>query len=137
MASGPGQFCWPRRAGGGQLSRREAVGAYIFAMPYFTLDNDPRVADALVCIGAAVRSARFARQLSQIRLELLTDIDQTTISRIENGRAPNVRLEYLARIIAVIGPLPAIERATRPLATGPLLAPWQQPFIEDDPDPDG
>src|SRR5450759_2447153 len=94
-------------------------------MPYYAFSSDPRVADALACIGAAARRARHDRGLTQLRLELLTEVDQTTISRIENGLAPNVRLEYLARIIAVVGPLP-------PIATRSLRAPWERAFAPDD-----
>jgi transcriptional regulator with XRE-family HTH domain len=101
-------------------------------MPYYAFSSDPRVADALACIGAAARRARHDRGLTQLSLELLTEVDQTTISRIENGLAPNVRLEYLARIIAVVGPLPPIERATRPIATRSLRAPWERAFAPDD-----
>jgi DNA-binding Xre family transcriptional regulator len=60
--------------------------------------TDPEVIDALKRIGAGVRAARYDHALSQMQLERLSGVDQTTISRLENGRAPRLRLDVLARI---------------------------------------
>jgi transcriptional regulator with XRE-family HTH domain len=59
---------------------------------------DPAIADALKRIGKGVRAARQAHGVSQMQLERLSGVDQTTISRLENGLAPGFRLELLARI---------------------------------------
>jgi transcriptional regulator with XRE-family HTH domain len=40
--------------------------------------------------------------VSQQQLERLSGVDQTTISRLENGLAPGIRLERLARIGAAL-----------------------------------
>lgn len=81
-------------------------------MPYLFRRPNPRTVEALERIGAAVRHARRAQYLSQRVLGGLAGVDQGSISRIENGLAPGMRLEYLARIVAVLGPLsvgPSLE----------------------------
>jgi transcriptional regulator with XRE-family HTH domain len=59
---------------------------------------EPRMADALIRIGLGVREYRRTHGLTQQQLERLCGVDQTTISRLENGLAPGIRLERLARI---------------------------------------
>ncbi len=61
--------------------------------------------DALQRIGLAVRRARRAVGLSQRALSALSGVDQGSISRIENGLAPRALLDYLGRIVAVLGPI--------------------------------
>ena len=46
--------------------------------------------------------ARVGQGLSQRNLEALTGVDQSTISRLENGSAAGLRLDKLAVIIAVL-----------------------------------
>jgi transcriptional regulator with XRE-family HTH domain len=61
------------------------------------------VATALLAIGRQVRDARAAAGISQTTLEKLTGLDQTTISRVERGRAPRLPLVRLARLFAALG----------------------------------
>jgi ribosome-binding protein aMBF1 (putative translation factor) len=64
----------------------------------------------LVAFGQAFQRARQARGLSQRRLEQLSFVPQSTISRLENGKLPSVRAIQLARLVAVLGRV-TIERA--------------------------
>jgi len=52
-------------------------------------------------VGRQVFFARTWQGLSQRKLESLCRVDQTTISRLERGLAPGLRLERLAAIMAV------------------------------------
>jgi phage repressor protein C with HTH and peptisase S24 domain len=63
---------------------------------------DPSSPDALKRIGSGIAAARRAHGLSQLPLERLSGVDQTTISRLEYGLAPGIRLERLARIAAAL-----------------------------------
>ena len=54
-------------------------------------------------VGRQVFFARTWQGLSQRKLESLCRVDQTTISRLERGLAPGLRLERLAAIMAVLG----------------------------------
>ena len=54
-------------------------------------------------MGKTTMFARVGQGLSQRRLEALCGVDQSTICRLENGLAPGLRLDKLAKIIAVLG----------------------------------
>jgi transcriptional regulator with XRE-family HTH domain len=77
-------------------------------MPWDTIDSeyrDPVVQRGMELIGAAVRRRRERLGWSQRELERRTRVDQTTISRLENGRRVGLRLARLARLVAVLGGL--------------------------------
>jgi transcriptional regulator with XRE-family HTH domain len=63
---------------------------------------DPWAREALKRVGRGIAAARHAHGLSQLQLERLSGVDQTTISRLEHGLAPGIRLERLARIAAAL-----------------------------------
>jgi transcriptional regulator with XRE-family HTH domain len=69
-------------------------------MPFREVEVEPEVREALREIGREVRQLRPEWGRSQRAVERVTGIDQTTISRLENGLAPTLRLERLARIRA-------------------------------------
>jgi transcriptional regulator with XRE-family HTH domain len=69
-------------------------------MPCREVEVVPEVREALREIGREVRQLRTEWGRSQRAVERVTGIDQTTISRLENGLAPTLRLERLARIRA-------------------------------------
>jgi predicted transcriptional regulator len=78
----------------------------------------PRVApvdqDMLIEIGADLRRRRVETMLTQRQLEELTFVDQTTISRVENGKISTLRLHRYARLRAGIdGRLGEIRRQPR------------------------
>ena len=52
-------------------------------------------------LGSAIKRQRKAKQLNQKQAGATFDIDQTTVSSIENG-APGTRLETLFRILAAL-----------------------------------
>ena len=66
-------------------------------------DHDPRTRRVLQRIGRKTMLVRLGQGLSQRDLEALTHVHQSTICRLENGRAPGLRLDKLATIIAVLG----------------------------------
>lgn len=63
---------------------------------------DPRVADAAVRLGAGIRRARKNQLMTQSAVAAWAGLNQSTISRIECGKARSIRLENLVRILAVI-----------------------------------
>jgi len=69
------------------------------------------VVDALRSIGEQVRTDRYARRWSQAQLGRASGLSQSSISRLEHGVAPSLRLERCARILAV-------------LKSGRALGPW-------------
>ena len=71
-------------------------------MPYAARTHGPRTRRVLDRIGQTTMLARVGQGLSQRNLEALTGVDQTTISRLENGSAAGLRLDKLAVIIAVL-----------------------------------
>ena len=54
-------------------------------------------------LGLIVRRARWDHGWSQRRLERIAHVDQTTISRLENGRLVYFSLTRFARLIGVLG----------------------------------
>jgi transcriptional regulator with XRE-family HTH domain len=71
-------------------------------MPYTMRNHDARTRRVLERIGRTMMLARVGQGLSQRDLEALTHVDQSTICRLENGRAPGIRLDKIATIIAVL-----------------------------------
>jgi transcriptional regulator with XRE-family HTH domain len=72
-------------------------------MAYTIRSRDPRTTAFMKAVGRQVFFARTWQGLSQRKLESLCRVDQTTISRLERGLAPGLRLERLAAIMAVLG----------------------------------
>ena len=58
-----------------------------------------REVDGLRLLGAQLRRARHGRGWTQRRLERVSGVDQSTISRLENGRMASLRL---VRIVALM-----------------------------------
>ena len=86
-------------------------------MAYAVRSIDARSAAVLRAVGRRVYFARSGQGLSQLQLERLCQVDQTTISRLERGLAPGLRLERLASIMAVLG-----VADLRPVAADPNVA---------------
>ncbi len=57
----------------------------------------------MVAIGHSVRQARQRAVLSQRQLATLSGLDQSVISRLENGKLPNLRWWRFAGLVAVLG----------------------------------
>jgi ribosome-binding protein aMBF1 (putative translation factor) len=65
-------------------------------------DVSPTVALGLDIIGQQVLRARRAAGLSQRQLGAMVELNQSTISRLENGLLRTFRLVNLARILGVL-----------------------------------
>lgn len=68
------------------------------------LDIGDRIADrAIGTLGDEIRRARRSAGLSQEAVANAAGVSHTTVSRIERGRAGDVRLRLLARLMAAVG----------------------------------
>lgn len=86
----------------------------------------------MVRIGAQLKAARVHASLTQRHVEELTGIDQTTISRLENGKGGAMPLDRFARL------LQAIDAEIRPVDRS--MPAWLEPLIvldDDGSDGDG
>ena len=77
-------------------------------MPYTFRPHERRVIRAQVALGQAIQRARMSQLLSQEALEARSEIDQSTISRLERGLAPGLRLDRLAQVLAGL----SVDRVT-------------------------
>ena len=80
----------------------------------------PEDVASLAFLGRLFKDARYVVGMTQRQLERATEIDQTTISRLENGRLTNMRLWKLGRIALV---LRAGWRVPSAYAGSPLVVP--------------
>jgi transcriptional regulator with XRE-family HTH domain len=62
----------------------------------------PEIQHGLAVIGEQVRGTRRDRRWTQFALERASGVDQTVISRLENGRLTSLRLIRLAAIFAAL-----------------------------------
>ena len=85
------------------MHRRVIAVCLTRRVPYSTRDLPPAAHEVLRNIGRRVRHLRMAMGLSQRALAAMTDIDQSVISRFENGLAPGMRVDKAAAILAALG----------------------------------
>lgn len=99
------------REGGGDVARNALVSAPcshdVMPYPFRGWWSD----EVVVWFGKRLRSERHRASLTQRQLERLSGVDQSTISRIENGQRRDVRLVVVARLFAGIE---STGRAGRP-----------------------
>src|SRR5215207_4244046 len=69
----------------------------------------------LEILGRGLLRARLGANLTQALLEELSGVDQTTISRLENGRLAGLRLRKVAALVAALNGFPIVD--DRPIAT--------------------
>ena len=83
------------------------VVRYNETMPWDAMspERDPLVQRGMAMLGRAVRRARHRNGWTQRELEARTGIDQSTISKFENGRRLGLRFSRFAMIVAVLGGL--------------------------------
>ena len=62
----------------------------------------PRQARGLRLLGVQLRAARLGRGWSQRGLERASGVDQTTISRLENGQLRSLRLPRIGDLMAAL-----------------------------------
>jgi predicted transcriptional regulator len=67
-------------------------------------------AEALILFGRVIRQARYRSELSQRQLEWICGVDQTVISRLENGRIRHMRVQSVARVVAGLAGHITIDR---------------------------
>lgn len=91
------------------IERRPTCGS-VSLMPYPSRANDPQVDAVLRRLGSQVRHGRRISGLSQRQVEARTGIDQTTISRLENGIATRLPLERLGLVLLAVD----VELRARP-----------------------
>ena len=72
-------------------------------MPYDFETVDARTQAVMAAIGIAVRNSRRATGVSQTVLAERSGVSQSTISRLERGAAPGLRLATLAAAISAMG----------------------------------
>lgn len=92
-------------------------------------ERDHRPPDhPMVHVGHQVRAARVHASLTQRQVEDLTGIDQTVISRLENGKGSNMPLGRFAALLA------AIDAEIRPVER-PFPS-WMAPLLTLDDEPE-
>ncbi len=82
--------------------------ATIVAMPWdsFLLDwDDDLTARGFAALGRLVRRRRHQLGITQKELEWLSGIDQTLISKLENGRLKGMRWSRFGRLVGALGGL--------------------------------
>lgn len=67
----------------------------------------------MLLFGRIIRQARYASQLSQRQLEWVCGVDQTVISRLENGRIRHMRVQRVARVVAGLAGHITINRGAK------------------------
>ena len=71
-------------------------------MAYRLEDQDPPTREALVALGSAMFEIRRARGLTQRKLSSRSGLAQSTISRLETGKAPWLSAVWIARLLAAL-----------------------------------
>ena len=72
-------------------------------MTWFDRQRDPQEQHGFDLIGAEVKRRRLALGWTQRLLEAHSGIDQTVISRIENGKQYGIRWSRFARLVDALG----------------------------------
>jgi transcriptional regulator with XRE-family HTH domain len=86
--------------------------------------EDPDRDAFLALIGSGLRGARHGRGWSQRKLAQVAGVDQSLISRLENGVAPGIRYERFIRIMwALEWPVTERESIRAGFAEPPPLRP--------------
>lgn len=71
-------------------------------MAYRLEDQDPPTRAALAALGSALFEIRRARGLTQRQLSARSGLAQSTISRLETGKAPWLSAVWIARLLAAV-----------------------------------
>jgi transcriptional regulator with XRE-family HTH domain len=68
------------------------------------LPYDAQTVAGMEALGRSLRAARLRAGLSQTALERLSGLDQTVISRLENGKLGSLVFWRLASLVGALGP---------------------------------
>lgn len=95
-------------------------------MPFQMEDLDPKTSAGLKTLGTAMANLRGSRGFSQHLLSRRSGVSQSSISRLEAGKAPWMRAKHLGRLLSALGAgLRDVNfelTATRVPAKDPILA---------------
>ncbi|HSO30440.1 MAG TPA: helix-turn-helix transcriptional regulator [Candidatus Sulfomarinibacteraceae bacterium] len=69
-------------------------------MAYRLEQQDAATREALVALGSVLRELRMSRSLTQRKLEARCGLSQSSISRLETGKAPWMSAVWIARLLA-------------------------------------
>ena len=108
------------RTGRAKVDRGVRADRYARHMAWIAEDRErryPEVQRGWELIGAAVKRRRLAIRWSQRDLERASGVDQTVISRLENGRLSGLRFSRFARLVASM-------KGLDPEAPHPPLRAW-------------
>jgi DNA-binding Xre family transcriptional regulator len=108
------------RKGRANVDRVVSADRYARQMAWKAEDRErwfPDVQRGWELIGVTVKRRRFAIRWSQRDLERASGVDQTVISRLENGRLSGLRFSRFARLVAAMNGLD-------PEAPHPPLRAW-------------
>ena len=72
-------------------------------MPFQMEDLDPETRAGLATLGEAMANLRGSRGISQHLLSRRSGVSQSSISRLEAGKAPWMRARLLGRLLAALG----------------------------------
>lgn len=85
-------------------------------------------AEGMRFLGRLIRQARYRSGMSQRQLEWVCGVDQTVISRLENGRIRHMRAQRVALVVAGLAGYMVFPRGDEPM---PERAPRQLPGSAD------
>ena len=98
----------------------------------------PRTRRGFGLIGEAVRSRRLRLRISQRQLEAMCGVDQTVISRLENGRLASLRWSRFADLVDALDglseddPMRAWMSRSLPSRASELPPRASEPWADDD-----
>jgi hypothetical protein len=100
---------WLTRAVHDAETRHEELTTPWFRPSY--ADLPPTAFSGLTELGAWLKQLRRNAGMTQYQIERITGVDQTVISKLENGRQMSLRLTRLATVIGVLAdPPPRFSR---------------------------
>lgn len=85
-------------------------------------------AEAMRFLGRWIRQARYLSGMSQRQLQWVCGVDQTVISRLENGRIRHMRVQRVALVVAGLAGYMTFPRGDEPM---PVRAPRRLPGAPD------
>jgi Helix-turn-helix len=101
-------------AGEWRISRRWAPSASVRGVAWDDIPRRPEEQRGFDLVGATIKRKRLALGWTQRTLEAYSGIDQTVISRIENGKQYGLRWVRFARLVDALDGLELASPTERP-----------------------